>query len=455
MQKKIGIAVLGGGPAGVATATGLVRLGYFVTLFAAPRHFAALESVSEHVAEGLRQLGLTEALATLSAPSPRRFFWHGQEDAHQEERLVYRPDFDAALLRDARRLGVRVEEAEVKSWQPDGRRLTVKVQLPHGGGVRSLHTDFVVEARGRTAPFPHHVTGRRRGAETMSLLQYWHPGAATGNEHPGSAVQSFADGWVWFARGANGRVYSQLTLDVEQTQLPSKAHLNKFCRGYLKRLEISREFIKGATPVDLPYPRASTSVLTYDMADEKSLRVGDAAVAGDPLPGNGILLALSTALQASAVIHTQLRFPERAVLAQEFHRQRLSDLFYRFARTGRDFYAKETHWPETAFWQTRHHWPDAEPLYPPTTPQTVDITYLPVLAGDEIIETEVVATPEHPLGIWQVDGVEVAPLLRLARSAKSEAGARHALSGLLNHSSQHAAQWLFWLQEQGWLADFE
>ncbi|MDR2688609.1 MAG: FAD-dependent oxidoreductase, partial [Azoarcus sp.] len=140
------IAVLGGGPAGVTTAIGLVRLGYAVTLFNTPRRFAAMEGVSGRVAQGLRQAGLDEAFARLAPPSPRRVHWRGRESAVNMERLIERPEFDAALLRDAARHGVMVRAARVEGWREtaDGR---VAVSLE--SGMAPFLADFVVEARGR------------------------------------------------------------------------------------------------------------------------------------------------------------------------------------------------------------------------------------------------------------------------------------------------------------------
>jgi hypothetical protein len=65
-------------------------------------------------------------------------------------------------------------------------------------------------------------------------------------------------------------------------------------------------------------------------------------------------------LQAPTVINTLLCKPERAALARRFHQQRVEQLFLRFARIGRDFYADEQRWLSQPFWEARRQWPDAE-----------------------------------------------------------------------------------------------
>jgi 2-polyprenyl-6-methoxyphenol hydroxylase-like FAD-dependent oxidoreductase len=447
----ISIVILGGGPAGTTTALGLARLGYTVTLFNTPRRFDALEGVSERVFENLRQNGLSATQETLAPPAPRQVIWQGRVNAANHERLVFRPDFDAALLQDARASGVRVVEAQVEQWtklEASDPRGKIAVDFSADGKSTQFFTDFVVEARGRAAPLP---PTRIRGPETISLLQHWRPLHANAATTTRSAVQSFEDGWAWMGVAANGRRYLQLTFDVANSELPDKAYLSDFCRSRLETLNFATEFIANAEPEGPPYARNCTSILADDIANDHSLRVGDAAVAGDPLSGNGIFLALSSAIQAPAVINTLLHHPERAALAKTFHIERLTGLFYRFARIGRDFYALEDQWPDTPFWHTRRHWPDTEPLHRRVTPETLTIAQCPVISHDEVIEAEVVITPDNPLGIWRLDDIELSPLLKAVQHTNNDGQAQQALVKLLDCPPQRAAQLLLRMRQYGWI----
>ncbi|MNE40125.1 hypothetical protein D3C80_1341170 [compost metagenome] len=135
-------------------------------------------------------------------------------------------------------------------------------------------------------------------------------------------------------------------------------------------------------------------------------------MAVDPLSGNGIFQSLSSALQAPAVINTVLQHPERAELARRFHQRRVEHLFLRFARTGRDFYALEQRWPAQPFWRDRRTWPDAEPMHAAADFSQLRIERAPVIHGDGIEEAEVVVTADQPLGIWHLQGIELAPIVR-------------------------------------------
>ncbi|MBD9443955.1 NAD(P)/FAD-dependent oxidoreductase [Pseudomonas sp. PDM04] len=399
------IAILGAGPAGAAVALGLRRLGHDVTLVCEWRRFAALEGVSIRVLEALRGAGLQHALAQATLPSQRQVSWNDQQHAQNIEYLLDRPDFDRGLREDLRLAGVDLIESRVSSVQPlpTGHRVEIE-------GHDALIADFVVEARGRHAPTPGKGL---RGPETVSLLNRWQGAAGD----TASAVESLEDGWAWMARRADGQCYWQWTLDVASAQLPSKAQLLDYCRQRRQASALAREFFGAAPEVDLQLQaRSSTAILCPQVCGERWIRVGDAAMAVDPLSGNGIFQSLSSALQAPTVINTLLRKPERAALAQRFHQQRVEQLFLRFARIGRDFYADEQRWREQPFWRARRQWPDAEVAHAEVDFAALRIECAPVLKEGFVDEAEVVITADQPLGIWHVQGVELAPLVRRLRA---------------------------------------
>jgi flavin-dependent dehydrogenase len=421
------IVVLGAGPAGAAVALGLRRLGYPVTLVSDWRRFAALEGVSTRVLDALRGAGLHQALAEATLPSQRQVWWNGQQHAQNIEFLLDRPSFDRGLRADLRLAGVELVEGRVLAVQPsaDGHRVEIE-------GREALGADFLVEARGRQAP----ALGKgRRGPETVSLLNRWQgaPGQTA------SAVESLRDGWAWMARRTDGQCYWQWTVDVASADLPIKAQLLDYCRQARESSEWVLAFFGSGPQLDLQvHARSSTAILSPQVCGDNWIRVGDAAMAVDPLSGNGIFQSLSSALQAPTVINTLLRKPERAALAQRFHQQRVEQLFLRFARIGRDFYADEQGWFDQPFWQARRHWPDAQVAHAEADFSALRIERAPVLKDGFVDEAEVVITPDQPLGIWHVQGVELAPLLR--RLWSEPVG--QALAGLSAEQGRVVRGWL-------------
>ncbi|MBF0643714.1 flavin-dependent monooxygenase QhpG [Pseudomonas protegens] len=429
------ILILGAGPAGAAVALGLRRLGYPVTLVSDWRRFPALEGASQRVLEALRGAGLEQALAQALQPSQRRVAWNGAEHAQNIEYLLDRPAFDRGLREALREAQVKLIEGRVLGVQSS--KAGHRVQVQGQGEVRG---EFLVEARGRQAPVLDKALRQGggkglRGPETVSLLNRWQgPGGSAA-----SAVHSLEDGWAWMARREDGQCYWQLTLDVESAGLPGKAQLLEYCRQRRLGSAMAREFFAGGQEQQLHlHARSSTAILNPQACGANWLRVGDAAMAVDPLSGNGIFQSLSSALQAPAVINTLLQQPQRAALAQRFHGQRVEQLFLRFARIGRDFYADEQRWPEQSFWQARRQWPDCQPAHHAVDFSALRIERAPVLRDGLVDEAEVVITPDQPLGIWHVQGVELAPLLRRLRSQ----GAAQALAQLSPDQNRLIRSWL-------------
>ena len=223
------------------------------------------------------------------------------------------------------------------------------------------------------------------------------------------------------ARRADGQCYWQWTVDVASADLPGKAQLLDYCRQRRQASSFAQVFFADSVETDLQlHARSSTAILAAQVCGDNWIRVGDAAMAVDPLSGNGIFQSLSSALQAPVVINTLLGKPERAALAQRFHQQRVEQMFLRFARIGRDFYADEQRWAEQPFWQARRQWPDAQVAHAEADFSALRIERMPVLRDGFVDEAEVVITADQPLGIWHVQGVEVAPLVRRLRTESAE-----------------------------------
>jgi len=360
------IVVLGCGPAGVTTALGLRRLGYTVTVIGEQRGYPVTEGVSARVCEALHKNGLHHALQTVSEPVRRYAVWNGTVRDTNTEGLVYRPDFDAALVRDLRAGGVPLLNRRILEVRRDGSGYTLECGA--AGKREEVSADFVVEARGRSAKLANRA--RVRGPETVSIGMNWRSDAG----QPFTAAASIEQGWMWLARNKQGRLFVQFTTHAKNPLLPAKPDIPQFIVG------------------------------------DNYLRVGDAAMAVDPLSGNGIFQSLSSALIAPAIINTLLQKPANGGLARDFYRQRLEQLFYRFARIGRDFYQLENRWQDSAFWQARSQWPDLLPAHPEQD-RVLGKALRPVVNHGFIEQEMVVITEDQPLGIWRVGNRNAADLV--------------------------------------------
>lgn len=402
-DRTVDIAVVGAGPAGASIAIGLARLGFHVALVSSPRRYSGMEGISARTCTGLRHAGLHEALATVGDFVPRQVVWGSDGGALNGEHLVWRPAFDVALLADARTAGVEVYPARVATQVASNDGCHLALAFP-GGDTGTLRADYLVDARGRSAP----RRGSRRvaGPATLSLTSEIAPVAT---RTPGTRVVSFDNGWAWMC-DAPDRGFVQVTMDAASVALPPRCSLDAWFRDVLCGVPAAVAWLNGRDLRGAVRARGSTSLLHRQLFSAGAVRAGDAAMAVDPLSGNGIFQALSSAMLLPAVINTLDKRPASAALATGFYRDRVLHTFERFARLGRDFYAMEVRWRERPFWRARSQWPDTQPAHE-EAPSFLGVRRHPVLNGGFIDERAVAVTSDQPLGVWQVAGVELAPLL--------------------------------------------
>ena len=237
----------------------------------------------------------------------------------------------------------------------------------------------------------------------------------------------------------------QLVVSSESDEHLSRAGVEGFYDSLLREIPEPRRWLEGTSPCSTVRARDATPILGGPLIAPRSLRVGDAAFAVDPLSGQGLFEAAATALAAAPVVNTLLRRPDDRDLAENFYRRRVADTFLRLARAGRDSYRAERRWNDSAFWAERRAWPDDASTRAPAGPASVET----VAVSDRgyIVSRRAVVAPDHPRGVWRLDDVELVPLLEFARASRGEAErdltAGYAVrSGLPRAAIDRALSWL-------------
>lgn len=400
-QRHTEILIVGGGPAGTATAVSLARLGHRPLLLAAPRTQAAIEGFSDRTLRAFESLGLRRALDAVGPKVTREAHWGGNHTRVNAEYVVDRAILDAALLADA-------EDHDIEVLRGRANRVTRAEGTWHVqmSPSQTVTAEFLIEARGRSAPVPSRA--RLQGPATVSLARMW-TGVA---EMPATAVAAMSDGWTWYASTGGGRAMLQLVVAAASGDVPKRQKLVAFYDGILSGCEIARSWVAGGRPSGGVVVRRANPVGAKHPLDDAAIRVGDAAVAPDPLSGHGVYVALGGAQAAAVTVNTLLRRRENAALARSFYEERCRLDFMRLSRVGRAFYAEERRWPDSPFWRARGAWPDTRPPHEPMNSHPPRIERRPVVENGFITEHEVIVTPDHPRGVWVVAGVPLVPLFR-------------------------------------------
>ena len=400
---RFDIVVLGTGPAGSAAARGLASLGYAVLCLGQIRSPETVEGISERVVKALQHQGFTRALCVLSEPIPRQVLWDGAASAANTEYLVDRQQFDAALIEDLQQHGVTVAQDWVSSATDDGDAWQVTTQYGKRFSGR-----FLIEARGRRANSD--APCLRRGPETVAMGMKWTI-PSTEIRTAGVMAFSHSTGWGWVVQDGRGMAFIQLSMAAERAAVEASRDAEAFIRRVLSDLGAANPLPDNAHPAEAAHYRGSTALLHDAIGTRNKLRIGDAAMAVDPLSGNGIFQSLSSAMAAPAVINTVLQRPEDSAMALRFYQDRCEHLFERFSRMGRDFYQLIDAERASAFWEERQNWPDQQPSH--VQPDRVLGTAQRPVINDGFIETKtVVITADQPLGVWRVNGQDAVELLQ-------------------------------------------
>jgi flavin-dependent dehydrogenase len=422
------ILVAGGGPAGCIAAIGLVGLGHRVRLITRPRR-PSVEGLSERVLRALEASGCGRALAAVGPAVRREASWNGATTAANQEWVVARERFDAALLQDAAAAGVELVADRITRIERTGDGW----QAQSSGGQR-WSSGYLVEARGRRAP------GRRiRGPATTALGRLF-AGVPT---QARTAVAGFRRGWAWYASTGDGAGALQIVLSSAEP-LPKRPGLPALFKALVDEIGPVWDWLGAGYAAGEVFARHADTSRAEAPIEDGLTRVGDAALAIDPLSGHGVFEAIASATAAAAVINTILRRPDDAELARAFYEERVCLAFERFARIGRDFYALERRWPDADFWRERREWPDDRPAHVPPSAAPPRIEHRPVIEDGFVVARRVVVTADQPRGVWQVDGVPVVELLdwRREHNGDDSPGAAAARFACTPGQVATALEWL-------------
>jgi len=432
------VAVIGAGPAGCVFAARMAALGFDVCLIERARfprpHLG--ESLSPGVLPMLAGAGLSDAVgrAGFRRVYEVRSNWEGAETARRDPRgqglLVDRGAFDAALLADAAARGVRVLQpalARVHGRDAGGWRLRVDA----AGEAFELTGLFLADASGRAA----RLGGPRRtmGPRTLALHGYW-----TGRRLPEQPrIDAGARAWYWGVPLPGGSYNTLVFIDEARVRDERGLSLEARLRAWLQPSALLRG-VEGATLLGPVRATDATPYLYEDCVGPRHVRVGDAALALDPLSSSGVQKAVQTALSAAIVANTLLRRPGQGAAAQSYYRDNLSEGAARHRGWAQGHYATAAAHRADDFWTARAAAPSVEegaPSLPSWAPPADDIPLrlsgdcqwdqVPCLGAAYVETKTALRHPGVDGPVAFLGGHELAPLLRALRPGMTS----HQLAG--------------------------
>lgn len=363
MNARCRVAILGGGPAGCATALALARLGVEdVVVVEAGRYDAVRvgESIPPDTRTLLARLGVLEAFRAEGHDPCYGSCSSWGADALGFNDFLFNPHghgwhldrrrFDAWLAQRAVAGGATLwTDTRFQGVGPAGQGL--RLDLRRGDGEsRRLRADLVVDATGFRA-----LLARAMGAEKVFLDRlicvngFLELAPEDAYSHL-TLLEAVEYGWWYAARLPGGRLAVAVASDGEtirsaglsapegwQAALSATRHLAPALAG--------SRFVDGSLRA---WP--AHSFLLDAPAGDRWLAVGDAASAFDPISSQGIHKALAGGLLAAEALHRRLAGDPAAF---ESYTEAIRQSFAHYTANRAHFYARETRWPEADFWRNR------------------------------------------------------------------------------------------------------
>jgi flavin-dependent dehydrogenase len=337
------VIVIGGGPAGSASAGLLAQRGRKVLLLERekfPRYHIG-ESFLTGGIPTLNDLGMFQRVedAAFVKKYGGTFRWgSGDEvwnfrfkDAAKWEYAfqLRRADFDALLLTRARELGVTVvEEASVSDILSDGDRVCgVEYSARWATGKLAARARFVVDASGQA-----HLLARRfkllRWHEDLRNMAVWayfqgcdrYEGTRAGDV----VVEHRPDGWFWFIPLMDGTTgVGYVTPIANAGKAGAESARRELAELFTEQLAQTKEvgrLTAGARQVSDFRTARDWSYSSERLQGPGWALVGDAAAFIDPLMATGITIALRSARGLAAAVDWTLSHPDSTVVMERYER---------------------------------------------------------------------------------------------------------------------------------------
>jgi flavin-dependent dehydrogenase len=360
------VVILGGGPAGCATALSLLAAGIDpaeVVLIEASRY--ERERIGESVPPDCRRL--FAALGVLQgfldeghAPSYGSASSWGSDELGYND-FVFHPDghgwhldrrrFDAWLAAEVRARGVEIRVGlrflDVIEQGADGALLVLGDAR---GEQDRVHARFVVDATGARSQYARRMGARRRELDRLVSVAAFFRLPENAEFPPRTMLEAVEYGWWYTARLPDRRI----AVALATSHASFKQRRFDRPRAWLQALVGTRHIIGPLAacepePGSLSICTAPSFVLDRAYGDHW-LAVGDAASAYDPISAQGIFKALRDGLSAGRSAAEFLAGRSDALV---HHQQDLEQRFDAYAQQRAYYYAQEQRWPDSPFWRER------------------------------------------------------------------------------------------------------
>ena len=354
--------VVGGGPAGAATALALRRAGVARVLLLESQDYASVrigESIPPETRLLLEGLGIWDeflgqghdpAYGSCSA-------WGSDELGHKD--YVWSPHghgwhldrrrFDELLARAAENAGAELRlRTRCLRITPHATTAGASELLLQGAdGVRRARARFVIDAAGRGSGLARRLGAHRRAHDRFAYVTAFFEGG----DEPSRLtwIEAVEYGWWYAARLPQGRIVVALATDAETVNEKELIQPSVF-RAHAARTRHLSRLLEGRRLAVGLHVRGARSCVLDRVAGGAWLAVGDAAASYDPIASQGIYKALREADLAARAVVDALQGKRGAI---EAYGAEVRTCFNEYLEVRNHFYDLERRWSDRRFWRRR------------------------------------------------------------------------------------------------------
>ena len=367
------VAILGGGPAGTASAIKLSRLGRKVIVIEQSKYDSPRvgETLPPHIKPILYELGVWRPfLATNPIPSfGIKSSWGGHDLS--ESSFIFSP-YGSGWHIDRQRFDKMLSEAALSEGAivlTNSKIISIKLDPKNGWSVEFLrkkenkekmkvtselgaskntrvHARAIINAMGRNSIFVRQLGAKQELHDNLMGIAVRFQGEKVQSD-PFTLIEASENGWWYSAPIPETRLIVIFMTDIDinhlrqmgewMKQLNNTGHTKVRCSGYTA--------LSGPGIIS-----ASTRRLKRSSYEDKWLAVGDASLATDPLSGSGINFALRSGFYGALALNLWLSGDDSALKNYEEH---LNREFHKYLKNKVDYYGLETRWSQSPFWKQR------------------------------------------------------------------------------------------------------
>lgn len=353
------IAVIGGGPAGLATGLNLKKSGFSVTILEAENYTQVREG--EHLdAEAkleFASLGIPDDVwlpSTLPCTEVRNIW--GRPDLHRSpsifnpyghEFILTRPEFDYNLAMHCRSLGIPIHtefrvakvERKTEKWQIIGK---------HG---EELVTDFLVDASGRNSKFQALFGGRGEPYDQLVGITKRIPNRLTeALKSSYLLLEPVELGWWYSVQLRDGTLIVTLMTDADIPHL-SGVSQDEFWQQALEKSVYTRARVGTAEIPKATMTRSARTQRLPKLYGQACLAVGDAAMSYDPLSSAGIMKGFRMGKKAAEAIAGYYANDHNALANYQHSADKQ---FSNYLKNWGHYYQQQIRWGSNPFWYRRN-----------------------------------------------------------------------------------------------------